>query len=166
MIYNPYLCFIIVFFLEQRNDKGRELIKLYLDIALFITSALIFLLLRGFMRAKLSGEKESSIEEDIVSVKIEEGEMVTIQLKRLEDYEKKFGKGKLIPLWDGRLSSKGYVIFFDSTEDKNCFLIGEYATFASIFGEEKLVRDVFSFDSNYVKIDIKGIDAKLMIVPA
>lgn len=140
---------------------------MYLDIVLFITYALIFILLQRFLTAKLNREKGSSIEkEDIISVKIEEGETVTIQLKRLEDYEKKFGKGKLIPLWDGRLGSRGYVISFDSTEDKNRFSIGEYATFASIWGEEKFVRDVFFFDSNYVKIDIKGIDAKLLIVPA
>jgi len=94
---------------------------LYLEIALFITFALVFIPLKRFMMAKLSGEKEPSIEEeDIVSVEIEEGETVTIQLKGLEDYEKKFGKGKLMPLWDGRFNSnsKGYAIFLTAQKIK------------------------------------------------
>jgi len=99
-------------------------------------------------------------------VKIIEGETVTIELKSLEAYEKKFGKGQLVPLWDGRLSSKGYVILFDSTTEKNRFSLGEYVAVSFLFGEQKFVRDEFFFDSNNVKIDLKDMDAKFLIVPA
>lgn len=142
-----------------------EVIHLFfLPIIFFITLPFIFTLLR---RLTLRREGISVTEEDPVSVKISEGETVTINLKGLEAYEKEFGKGQLVPLWDGRLDSyKGYIIFFDSTTEKNRFSLGEYVTLPSIWSEQKLVRDEFFFDSNNVKIDLKDMDAKFLIVPA
>ena len=119
------------------------------------------------MIAKSREGGETTVEENnVVPVKIEKGETVTIELKSLEDYEKEFGRGKMVPLWDGRLSSKGYVIVFDSTTEKNRFSLGEYVALSSLWGEEKFVMNEFFFDSNHVKIDFRDNDAKFLIVPA
>ncbi len=139
---------------------------MYLYVVLFVTYFLFFLFLRRFINAKLRGGGETTVEKnDVVSVKIEKGETVTIELKSLEDYERDFGRGKMVPLWDGRLSSKGYVIVFDSTTEKNRFSLGEYVALSSLWGEEKFVMKEFFFDSNHVKIDFRDNDAKFLIVP-
>jgi len=140
---------------------------LYLYVVLFVTYFLTFLLLRRFMTTKSRETGETTVEKNnVVQVKIQRGETVMIELKSLEDYEKKFGRGKMVPLWDGRLSSKGYVIVFDSTTEKNRFSLGEYVALSSPWGEQKFVRDEFFFDSNHIKIDFKDNDAKFLIVPA
>lgn len=140
---------------------------MYLYVVLFVTCFLFFLFLRRFMIAKLREGGETTVEKNnVVPVKIEKGETVTIELKSLEDYEKEFGRGKMVPLWDGRLSSKGYVIVFDSTTEKNRFSLGEYVALFSLWGEEKFVSNEFFFDSNHVKIDFKDNDAKFLVVPA
>jgi len=119
------------------------------------------------LTAKASETGETAVERNkVVEVKIQKGETITIELKSLEYYEKEFGRGKMVPLWDGRLSSKGYVIVFDSTTEKNRFSLGEYVALSSPWGEQKYVRDEFFFDSNNVKIDFKENDAKFLIVPA
>lgn len=136
----------------------------FLPIIFFVTSLFIFTLLRR-LTPRRNGI--SVMKGDLVPVKISQGETVTIKLKSLEAYEKEFGKGRLVPLWDGRSDNrKGYIIFFDSTAEKNRFSLGEYVISPSIWGKQRLVRDEFFFDSNNVKIDLKGMDAKFLIVPA
>ncbi|MFQ6081498.1 MAG: hypothetical protein ACE5OW_07520 [Candidatus Bathyarchaeia archaeon] len=136
----------------------------FLPIILFVTSLFIFTLWR-----RLTPRREGIrvMGGNPVSVKISEGETVTIKLKSLEAYEKEFGKGQLVPLWDGRSDNyKGYIIFFDSTTEKNRFSLGEYVISPSIWSKQKVVRNEFFFDSNNVKIDLKDMDAKFLIVPA
>jgi len=119
------------------------------------------------LTAKARETGETAVERNkVVEVKIQKGETITIELKSLEDYEREFGKGKMVPLWDGRLSSKGYVIVFDSTTEKNRFSLGKYVAVSFLWGEQKFVRDEFFFDSNNVKIDFRVNDAKFLIVPA
>ena len=120
------------------------------------------------MIAKSREGGETMVEKNnVVPVKIEKGETVTIELKSLEDYEKEFGKGQLVPLWGGRSDNyKGYIVVFDSTTEKNRFSLGEYVALSSLWGEEKFVRNEFFFDSNYVKIDFRDNDANFLIVPA
>ncbi|MFQ6080307.1 MAG: hypothetical protein ACE5OW_01400 [Candidatus Bathyarchaeia archaeon] len=142
---------------------------MYLYVVLFVTYFLTFLFLARFMIAKSREGGETTVKKknNVVPVKIEKGETVTIELKTLEDYEREFGKGRLVPLWDGRSDNyKGYIVVFDSTTEKNRFSLGEYVALSSLWGEEKFVTNEFFFDSNYVKIDLKNMDAKFLIVPA
>jgi len=142
-----------------------EVVQLsFLPIIFFLTSLFIFTLLK---RLTPTRNGISVTEPDLISVKISKGETVTIQLKTLEAYEKEFGKGQLVPLWDGRFENyKGYLVVFDSTTEKNRFSIGEYVALSLLWGHQKYVRDEFFFDSNNVKIDLKDMDAKFLIVPA
>ncbi len=142
-----------------------EVVQLsFLPIIFFLTSLFIFKLLE---RLTPTRNGISVTERNLVSVKISQGETVTIQLKTLEAYEKEFGKGQLVPLWDGKFNNdKGYVVIFDSTTQKNRFSLGEYVAHSLLWGQKKFVRDEFFFDSNNVKIDLKDMDAKFLIVPA